>query len=125
MTDALLTGAGGAAGPPVAAAEALRLGWIRRLWPILRPHGKSVALSFLIALVALTIQVAVPTIVGSTIDNAIAPNADGSPATGALEPFLIALAVLALFRGILVVVYRFGLYRMAYQIELDLRSTLY
>jgi ATP-binding cassette, subfamily B, bacterial len=125
VTDALLTGAGGAAGPPVAAAEALQLGWIRRLWPILRPHGKSVALSFLVALVALTIQVAVPTIVGATIDNAIAPNSDGSPATGALEPFLVALAALALFRGILVVVYRFGLYRMAYQIEFDLRTTLY
>ena len=125
MTDALLTGVGGAPGPPVAVTEGLELGWIRRLWPILRPHGRSVALSFVIALVALAIQVAVPTIVGRTIDNAITPGPGGSAPTSALQPFLIALTVLAVARGLLVVVYRYGLYRMAYQIELDLRTMLY
>jgi len=125
MTDALLTGVGGPPGPPVAVTEGLELGWIRRLWPILRPHGRSVALSFVIALVALAIQVAVPTIVGRTIDNAITPGPGGSAPTSALQPFLIALIVLAVARGLLVVVYRYGLYRMAYQIELDLRTMLY
>ena len=128
MTDTALGGAGGAAGgalPPVRAAEGLKLGWLRRLWPILRPHRRSVVLSFGIALVALVIQVAVPTIVGSTIDDAIAPGPDGAAPTSAIQPFLVALTILAVGRGLLVVVYRYGLYKMAYQIEFDLRTTLY
>ena len=128
MTDTALGGAGGAAGgalPPVRAAEGLKLGWLRRLWPILRPHRRSVVLSFGIALVALVIQVAVPTIVGSTIDDAIAPGPDGAAPTSAIQPFLVALTILAVGRGLLVVVYRYGLYKMAYQIEYDLRTTLY
>ncbi|MFZ4518567.1 MAG: ABC transporter ATP-binding protein [Microthrixaceae bacterium] len=119
MTDSIAAGPGLTAGPPVRAADGLRLGWVRRLWPILRPHRRSVALSFAIALVALAIQVAVPTLVGTTIDKAV--STDEAP----LAPFLVALTVLALARGVLVVVYRFGLYRMAYRIEVDLRSMLY
>ncbi len=118
MTDALGAVAG-AAGPPVRAADGLRLGWVRRLWPVLRPHRRSVVLSFGIALVALAIQVAVPTLVGTTIDRAV--STDESP----LAPFLVALTVLALARGVLVVVYRYGLYRMAYRIEVDLRTMLF
>ena len=74
---------------------------------------------------ALVIQVAVPTIVGSTIDDAIAPGPDGAAPTSAIQPFLVALTILAVGRGLLVVVYRYGLYKMAYQIEFDLRTTLY
>jgi ATP-binding cassette subfamily B protein len=118
VTDAL----GAAAGAPLApvrASEALRLGWIRRLWPVLRPHRTLVVTSFAIALVALGIQVAVPTLVGTTIDRAISTSQDP------LGPFLVVLTALALCRGVLVVVYRYGLYRMAYQIEFDLRTMLY
>jgi ATP-binding cassette subfamily B protein len=103
----------------VRASEGLQLGWIRRLWPILRPHRRLVITSFGVALVALAIQVAVPTIVGTTIDRAISSDQDP------LGPFLVGLTVLALFRGALVVWYRYGLYRMAYQIEFDLRTLLY
>ncbi len=89
------------------------------MWPVLRPHRPLVAGSFLIAVLALGLQVAVPAIVGRTIDDAIAT--DDSP----LEPFLVALVVVAFVRGALMAVYRYGLYRMAYSIEADLRITMY
>jgi ATP-binding cassette subfamily B protein len=69
--------------------------------------------------VALSISVAVPTIVGLTIDRTIASTA--SP----LEPFLVALVVLALARGVLSVVYRYGLYRTAYRVGVDVRGLLF
>ncbi len=120
MTD-LLPGGGGAAAalPPVRATEGLRLGWIRRLWPVLGPQRWVVTGSFLVGLVALTINVAVPTVVGVTIDDAIA-------STGSrLEPFLVGLAALAIARGLLSVVYRYGLYRTAYRVEVDVRGLLF
>lgn len=121
MSD--LLGAGGpsatAAIPPVSAAEGLRLGWIRRLWPILRPQRRLVLTSFLLGVAALIIQVAVPTIVGTAIDQSIASTGQR------LEPYLVVLAVLALARAALSVIYRFGLYRMAYRVEYDLRTLLY
>ncbi len=121
MTDLLgAPGAGaGAALPPVRAAEGLRLGWIRRLWPVLAPQRRVVVTSFLIGLFSLSITVAVPTIVGITIDRAIASTA--SP----LGPFLIALTALALARSVLSVAYRYGLYRTAYRVEVDLRTLLF
>ncbi|MFM7509941.1 MAG: ABC transporter ATP-binding protein, partial [Actinomycetota bacterium] len=119
MTD-LLPGVGAAAAiPPVAASEGLRLGWIRRLWPVLGPQRWVVIGSFAVGLVALSISVAVPTIVGLTIDRTIASTA--SP----LEPFLVALVVLALARGVLSAVYRYGLYRTAYRVEVDVRGLLF
>ncbi|MFZ4434399.1 MAG: hypothetical protein ACOYOQ_14500, partial [Microthrixaceae bacterium] len=68
MTDLLGPAAGPAAPalPPVRAAEGLRLGWIRRLWPVLAPQRRVVIASFLVGLVSLSISVAVPTIVGVT-----------------------------------------------------------
>jgi len=108
-----------AALPPVSAAEGLRLGWIRRLWPILRPQRRLVITSFLLGVAALIIQVAVPTIVGTAIDQSIASTGQR------LEPYLVVLAVLALARAVLSVIYRFGLYRMAYRVEYDLRTLLF
>ena len=121
MTD-LLGGAGGSAAaalPPVRAAEGLRLGWIRRLWPVLGPQRPVVVASFLVGVVALLINVAVPTIVGVTIDDAIAST------DARLEPFLVVLVVLALARAVLSVVYRYGLYRSAYRVEVDVRGLLF
>jgi ATP-binding cassette subfamily B protein len=121
VTDLLGPAAGPAAPalPSVRAAEGLRLGWIRRLWPVLAPQRRVVIASFLVGLVSLSISVAVPTIVGVTIDRAIASTAQP------LGPFLVALAVLAVARGVLSVAYRYGLYRTAYRVEVDLRTTLF
>ena len=47
-------------GPAPGERGGLELGWMRRMWPILRPHRRLVAGSFLVAVVALTLQVAVP-----------------------------------------------------------------
>ena len=97
----------------------LELGWLRRIWPILRPHTASVVFSFSVGVVALVLQVAVPAIVGTTIDESIA--SDNQP----LQGFLIALAVIGMARGVLLVIYRYGLYRMAYSVEADLRQTMF
>lgn len=104
---------------PPAGREALRLGWVRRMWPLLRPHTGSLVASSLLAILTLVLQVAVPAVVGTTIDSAIA---DGSQP---LQPFLVALVAIGLARGLLTALYRYGLFRMAYGVEADLRTTLY
>jgi ATP-binding cassette subfamily B protein len=97
----------------------LDLGWIRRMWPVLRPHRRSVAVALSLGLAALLLQVAVPALVGRTISDAVATTS--SP----LTPYLVALTAVAIARGILSVLYRYGLYRMAFEVEADLRTTLY
>ena len=119
-----MTGLGGvpadpSLGPAPGESGGLKLGWMRRLWPILRPHTALLVLSSLLAVVALSLQVAVPAIVGRTVDQAIV----GSEST--LEPFLVALVVIAFVRAALMALYRYSLGRMAFSIEADLRKTLY
>ena len=75
--------------------------------------------SVIAALLALVAQVAVPAVTRSAIDDALTDRTD------ALEPFVWVLVGLAVARGLLSFVYRYGLYRMAYEIEYDLRSILY
>jgi ATP-binding cassette subfamily B protein len=104
---------------PPEGADALRLGWVRKMWPALRPHTSALVASGALAVATLALQVAVPALVGRTIDAAIA---DGSEP---LRPFLVALVAIGLARGVLTVVYRYGLFRTAYGVEADLRSTLY
>jgi ATP-binding cassette subfamily B protein len=104
---------------PPEGRDALRLGWVRRMWPLLRPHTGSLVVSSLLAALTLVLQVAVPALVGTTIDAAIA---DGSEP---LQPFLVALVVIGLGRGLLTALYRYGLFRMAYGVEAGLRTTLY
>jgi ATP-binding cassette subfamily B protein len=89
------------------------------MWPLLRPHSGSLVGSSLLAVLTLVLQVAVPALVGTTIDAAIA---DGSEPLG---PFLTALVAIGLARGLLTALYRYGLFRMAYGVEADLRTTLY
>lgn len=109
----------GAADLSAAPERGLQVGWVRRMWPLLRPHTSAVVVSSLIAVVTLGLQVAVPAIVGSAIDRSLA---DGDEP---LRPFLIALVVIGLARGLLTGLYRYGLFRMAYGVEADLRITLY
>jgi len=106
-------------GPAPGQSGGLRLGWMRRLWPILKPHTALLVISFAIAIVALALQVAVPAIVGRTVDEAI--DSTESP----LQPFLVALVVIAFVRAVLMALYRYSLARMAFSIEADLRTTLY
>ncbi len=106
-------------GPAPGESGGLKMGWIRRLWPILRPHTGVLVVSLVVAVAALVLQVAVPAIVGRTVDKAI------QTTESELAPFLWALVVIAFVRAALQALYRYGLYRIAYSIEADLRTTLY
>jgi ATP-binding cassette subfamily B protein len=94
-------------------------GWIRRLLPLVTAHRALLVVSALAALVALLAQVAVPAVVRGAIDHALVTRED------TLTPYVIALGGLAVTRGLFAFAYRYGLFRMAYEIEYDLRSLMY
>jgi len=94
-------------------------GWLRRMWPVVAAHRVLLVGSVVAALLALFAQVAVPAVAREAIDEALTDR------TADLEPFVWGLVALAVARGLLSFVYRYGLYRMAYEIEYDLRSILY
>ncbi|HEY5699322.1 MAG TPA: ABC transporter ATP-binding protein [Acidimicrobiales bacterium] len=94
-------------------------GWIRRLRPVVMAHGGLLWTSVLAALVAMVAQVAVPAVISLAIDKAIID--DERP----LAPYVWALVALGLARGLMALYYRYGLFRLAYDIEYDLRQLLY
>ena len=94
-------------------------GWIRRMLPIVLTHRRLLVVSVVAAVIALVTLVAVPAVTRSAIDLALVDR------THALGPFVIALVILAVARGIFTYGYRYGLYRMAYLIEYDLRAIIY
>jgi ATP-binding cassette subfamily B protein len=94
-------------------------GWIRRVLPVVLAYKRLLAVSLVAAAIALVAQVAVPLVVRGAIDDALIDR------SRELEPYIVALVVLGLLRGITAFVYRFGLYKIAYHIETDLRSIIY
>ena len=94
-------------------------GWIRRLRPVVMAHGGLLWTSVLAALVAMVAQVAVPAVISLAIDQAIID--EERP----LAPYVWALVALGIARGLMALYYRYGLFRLAYDIEYDLRQLLY
>ncbi len=94
-------------------------GWIRRMRPVVMAHGLLLWTSVLAALVAMVAQVAVPAVISLAIDKAIID--DERP----LAPYVWALVALGIARGLMALYYRYGLFRLAYDIEYDLRQLLY
>jgi len=94
-------------------------GWIRRLRPLVTSHGLLLWGSLAAALVAMLAQVAVPAVTRNAIDDAVVDR------TSALGPFVWMLVGLGLARGLMALVYRYGLFRLAYEVEYDLRRLLY
>jgi ATP-binding cassette subfamily B protein len=93
--------------------------WIRRMAPILFAHRLLLVSGIVSSLLAMLVNVAVPAVTRSAIDRALIGR------TSSLSPFIWTLLILAALRGLLVFVYRYGLYRMAYEIEYDLRTIIY
>ncbi|HSL59103.1 MAG TPA: ABC transporter ATP-binding protein [Acidimicrobiales bacterium] len=94
-------------------------GWIRRMLPVVLAHRTLVVGSLVVAFLALLAQVAVPAVTRLAIDRAlVARDAE-------LAPYVWVLVGLGVARGLLAFVYRFGMYRMAYRLEYDLRSIMY
>ncbi len=94
-------------------------GWIARMSPLVLAHRRQVVGSLLAAFTALLAQVAVPAVTRLTIDNALVDHTDS------IEPYVIALVLLGLVRGVLGYAYRYGMFHTAYQLEYDLRTIMY
>ena len=93
------------------------LGWIRRVSPIVLARKRAFVVSLTIAALALSTNVALPAVVGLGID-AIRNGED-------VTRYVVIFAVLALIRMVTTFGYRFGLYRLSYAIEFDLRTLIY
>jgi len=94
-------------------------GWFRRLTPLLRPHRLLLGVSLVAALGALVAQVAVPAVIAAAIDTVLVDR------TGSIGVFVAVLVALALTRGLLAATYRYGLYKLAFDVETALRGILY
>jgi ATP-binding cassette, subfamily B, bacterial len=94
-------------------------GWLRRLAPIVGGHRWLLVASIASSAAGLVAQVAVPAVLSVAIDNALIDR------TEPLSRYLWILVGLALARGIFAFGSRYGLFRMAYRIETDLRSVIY
>jgi ATP-binding cassette subfamily B protein len=99
-------------------------GWLRRALPILLAHKWLFFPSLFFAFVSLAAQVAIPRVLGRGID-AVISQASPAIADKSLAPIVWALVILGLLRAVLTFVYRFGLYKVAYAIEYDLRSIMF
>ena len=94
-------------------------GWIRRILPVVNAHRFLFFGSLALALVSMLFQVAIPAVIRNAIDTAL------DDRTAALGGYVMWVLALGLGRAALTFAYRYGLYRMAYQIDTDLRVVLY
>jgi ATP-binding cassette subfamily B protein len=99
-------------------------GWIRRMLPVVLAHRWLFGTSLFLAFLALAAQVAIPRVLGRGID-VIGTRINPAVPDKALAPIVITLLILGVSRALLTFLYRYGLYRVAYAIEFDLRSIMF
>lgn len=95
------------------------LGWFRRLWPVLHVRRGRFFGALALAVVAMVFGMVLPRVTMAAIDRAL------DQRRAPLAPYLWALAGLGVARAVLTYLYRSVLYRVAYDLEYDLRSLLY
>lgn len=111
---------GPAAPAPAGVVSANRdLGWVRRMLPLVMARRWRLLAGLLAAAVAMLAQVVAPLMLMLAIDRALIQR------TSTLWPFVVALAALAIVRGGLTFYYRSTLYKLAFALEYDLRTTIY
>lgn len=93
--------------------------WVRRILPIFRNHKLLVIGSLSIATLATLLQFALPAIMASAVDNALLAR------TRSLMIYVYLLAGLGIGRGLLTFLYRYGMNRITFQLEYDLRMIIY
>lgn len=93
--------------------------WVRRILPIFRNHKLLVIGSLSIATLATLLQFALPAIMASAVDNALLAR------TRSLMIYVYLLAGLGIGRGLLTFFYRYGMNRITFQLEYDLRMIIY
>ncbi len=94
-------------------------GWMRRLWPFLAVRKLAFIGSLIAALVAMVAGVLIPRVTMGAIDRGLRERVEP------LSHYIWMLAALAVGRAILTYGYRSTLYRVAYDLEADLRTTMF
>lgn len=94
-------------------------GWIRRMKPLLLANKWLFLAAMALSVLSMVTQVAVPRVLMQGIDVALETR------TGPLSTYVWILVVLALVRGIAMLYYRLFLFKVAYGLEYDLRTTIY
>lgn len=87
--------------------------------PLLRARRGQLSVGLTCALLAMVAQVIAPRVLMAAIDDSL------SERSSSLTPFVVALAGLAVARGILTYAYRTTLFKAAFALEYDLRTAMY
>jgi ATP-binding cassette subfamily B protein len=93
--------------------------WIRRAAPIMMAHKKQWFTALIFSFLGLIIQVWIPKILQDGITNALVLK------TSPLHTYVEIIAVLGVFTGIFGYISRTNLFKVAYNLEFDLRNILY
>jgi ATP-binding cassette subfamily B protein len=98
--------------------------WLKRAWPIVKAHKGVFATSLIMSFVGLVIQVQIPKLLQDAIDNSLLASAlHHKPVP--LHVYVTWVVVLGLVGGVAGYISRTALFRVAYDIEFDLRNIIY
>ncbi|MCY3888783.1 MAG: ABC transporter ATP-binding protein [bacterium] len=105
--------------PPAGIDPDQTKGWMKRLWPLVRAHRRTMLIGVVTGVVALAIQAAVPALGRSAVDAAIEGN------RGALWLVFGLTAAFGIGRMVFGGVYRYQLFKLGWNVETDLRAIMY
>jgi ATP-binding cassette subfamily B protein len=97
----------------------VRLSWLRRALPLVKAHRTMLITSLVLSFAGLIVQVQIPDLVRRGIDRAVTTRAES------LTTYVWWIVALALAQGLINFAARFLLLRTAYELEYDLRTTMY
>jgi ATP-binding cassette subfamily B protein len=93
--------------------------WVRRMMPLVAARKGRFALALTASIIGLISQIAVPRVVMAAIDQGLAKR------TEPISHFIILLAIIGAVRAVFTFIHRNLLYRVAYDLEYDLRVNMY
>ncbi len=106
--------------PPSATIDPdTELGWMRRLWPLVRSHRRPLVTGIVTGLLAIGLQVLVPALGRSAIDSI-----DGGD-RGRLGTLVVVLVFAGIGRFVFGFIHRYAMFEVAWGVETDLRALLY
>jgi ATP-binding cassette, subfamily B, bacterial len=98
--------------------------WLKRAWPVVKAHKGVFFTSLIMSFVGLVIQVQIPKLLQDAIDNSLLATAlHHKPVP--LHVYVTWVVALGLVGGVAGYISRTALFRVAYDIEFDLRNIIY
>jgi ATP-binding cassette, subfamily B, bacterial len=94
--------------------------WIKRAYPIVASHKAHFLVALILSFVGLVLQLVIPQLLSDAIDNSL-----GRHPTVALHFYVYWIVVLGLVGGVAGYFSRTSLFKVAYDIEYDLRNGIY